>query len=203
MILETPNDKQDLTETEAERGMEERILFKARTLFVFGEITDKSALPVCRRLLTLSEESDAPITMFISSPGGHVESGDAVHDMIKFVNAPVTVIGTGWVGSAATHIFLGVPKDRRVCLPNTRFLIHQPAGGMGGKASDIEIQAKQLLLVRERIARVISEETGQPYDKVLRDIERDYWMNTEEATAYGLVSRVIAHKSDLEGHRGA
>jgi ATP-dependent Clp protease protease subunit len=179
------------------RGAEERLLFKSRKVLVFGEIDDKQASAVCRRLLALSEESDAPITVLMSSPGGHVESGDAIHDMIRFVRAPVTMVGTGWVGSAAAHIFLAAKKERRVCLPNTRFLIHQPAGGAGGPASDIAIQAEQIIKTRERIARVISEQTGQPMEKVARDIERDYWMDTEQALAYGLVSRVIEHDSEL------
>ena len=131
MQLDAPNKKKDIKGTEESGGLEEQISFKARTVLVFGEITDKLALVVCRRLLALAEDSDAPITLFVSSPGGHVESGDAVHDMIRFVNAPVTTVGTGWVGSAAAHIFLAPPKERRVCLPNTRFLIHQPAGGLG------------------------------------------------------------------------
>lgn len=189
--------KNDESPRNDNRGMEEQLLFKARKMLVFGEIDDKQASAVCRRLLALSEESEAPITMLISSPGGHVESGDAIHDMIRFVRAPVTVVGTGWVGSAAAHIFLAPPKERRVCLPNTRFLIHQPAGGAGGPASDIAIQAEQIIKTRERIARVISEQTGQSLEKVARDIERDYWMDTEQALAYGLVSRVIEHDSDL------
>ena len=109
--------------------LEDQLSFKSRYVLVFGEIDDKLALATCRRLLALSEDSDAPITMLISSPGGHVESGDAIHDMINFVRAPVTTVGTGWVASAGAHIFLAPPKERRVCLPNTRFMIHQPAGG--------------------------------------------------------------------------
>lgn len=176
---------------------DDRILFNARKLLIFGEINDKQASAVCRRLLALSTESDAPITIFVSSPGGHVESGDAIHDMIRFVRAPVTVVGTGWVGSAAAHIFLAAAKERRICLPNTRFLIHQPAGGAGGQASDIAIQAEQIIKMRERIARVIADQTGQPVERVSRDIERDYWMDTDQALEYGIVSRVIAHEADL------
>ncbi|APZ44367.1 ATP-dependent Clp protease proteolytic subunit [Acidihalobacter ferrooxydans] len=176
---------------------DDRILFNARKLLIFGEINDKQASAVCRRLLALSTESDAPITIFVSSPGGHVESGDAIHDMIRFVRAPVTVVGTGWVGSAAAHIFLAAAKERRICLPNTRFLIHQPAGGAGGQASDIAIQAEQIIQMRERIARVIADQTGQPVERVSRDIERDYWMDTDQALEYGIVSRVIAHEADL------
>jgi len=176
---------------------EEQLLFKSRIVTIFGEINDKMAHAVCRRLLALSEESDAPISLLISSPGGHVESGDAIHDMIRFVRAPVTAIGTGWVGSAAVHVFLAPPRERRVCLPNTRFLIHQPAGGAGGQATDIAIQAEQILRTRERIAKVISQQTGQPLDKVTRDIERDFWMNAEGAVEYGIISKVIERQSDL------
>jgi len=177
--------------------MEEQLSFKSRTVLVFGEINDKSAVAICRRLLALSEESDAPITMMISSPGGHVESGDAIHDMIGFVRAPITTVGTGWVGSAAAHIFLAPPKERRLCLPNTRFLIHQPAGGAGGQATDIAIQAEQILKVRARIAKVIAAQTGQPLEKVSKDIERDFWMDAEAAIEYGIVSRIVRTQSDV------
>lgn len=197
MKSDAPNKTKESNETEDSGGLEEKISFKARTVLIFGEITDKLALAACRRLLALAEDSEAPITVFVSSPGGHVESGDAVHDMIRFVGVPVTTVGTGWVGSAAAHIFLAPPKERRVCLPNTRFLIHQPAGGLGGQATDIAIQAAQILRVRERIARVIAVQTGQSYEKVANDIDRDFWMNAEEALAYGIVSRVIDHQSEL------
>ena len=177
--------------------LEEQLSFKSRFVLIFGEINDKLAQATCRRLLALSEDSDAPITVLISSPGGHVESGDAIHDMISFVRAPVTTVGTGWVASAGAHIFLAPPKDRRVCLPNTRFMIHQPAGGAGGQATDIAIQAKEIIKTRERIARVIAQQTGQPLDTVKTDIERDFWMNADEAIQYGIVSRVIKHQKDL------
>jgi ATP-dependent Clp protease protease subunit len=181
----------------APEKMEEQLLFKGRYVMIFGEIDDKMAHATCRRLLALSQESDAPITLLISSPGGHVESGDAIHDMIRFVRAPVTVVGTGWVASAGTHIYLAAPKERRLALPNTRFMIHQPAGGAGGQASDIAIQAKEIIRTRERIAAVIARETGQPLERVRVDIERDFWMGTDEAIAYGLVSRVIERQADL------
>lgn len=177
--------------------LEEQLAFKARYVLVFGEVTDGLALATCRRLLALSEQSDAPITMLISSPGGHVESGDAIHDMIRFVRAPVTTVGTGWVASAGAHIFLAPPKERRVCLPNTRFMIHQPAGGAGGQATDIAIQAKEILRTRERIARVIAEQTGRPYETVVADMERDFWMNAQEAVKYGIASRIIERQKDL------
>ncbi|MEP7294640.1 MAG: ATP-dependent Clp protease proteolytic subunit [Burkholderiales bacterium] len=177
--------------------LEEQLSFKSRFVLIFGEIDDALAQSTCRRLLALSEESDAPITVLISSPGGHVESGDAIHDMIRFVRAPVTTLGTGWVASAGAHVFLAPPKERRVCLPNTRFMIHQPAGGAGGQATDIAIQAKEIIKTRERIGRVIAKQTGRAYEAVLADMERDYWMNAQEAVAYGIVSRVIETQKDL------
>jgi len=177
--------------------LEEQLIFKSRYLMVFGEIDDKLAHAVCRRLLALSADSDAPITMLISSPGGHVESGDAIHDMIGFVRAPVVTVGAGWVASAAVHIFLAPPKERRLCLPNTRFMIHQPAGGAGGRAADIAIQAREIIKIRERIAPVIADRTGQPIDKVRIDIDRDYWMSAEESIEYGIVSRIVSHQKDL------
>jgi ATP-dependent Clp protease protease subunit len=177
--------------------LEEQLSFKSRFVLVFGDIDDKLAHATCRRLLALSEASDAPITMLISSPGGHVESGDAIHDMIRFLRAPVTTVGTGWVASAGVHIFLSPPKERRVCLPNTRFMIHQPAGGAGGQASDIAIQAKEILKTRERIARAVATQTGKTYESVLADMERDFWMSAEEAVGYGIVSRIIERQTDL------
>ncbi|OZI31165.1 ATP-dependent Clp protease proteolytic subunit [Bordetella genomosp. 10] len=172
--------------------------FRTRTVLVFGPITDALASETVRRLLTLDAESGAPINMIVSSPGGHLESGDAIHDVVRFIAAPVNMIGAGWVGSAATHLYLGAARERRVCLPQTRFLIHQPSGGAGGSASDIAIQAREIVKARERIARVIARESGQPLERVLADIERDHWMPAEEAVSYGLVSRIIDRRSELD-----
>lgn len=180
-----------------ENFLEER-LFSSRFVFLIGGITDVVARETAKRLIALSEESDKPINILISSPGGHVESGDVIHDVIKFIRAPVNMIGTGWVASAGTHIFLAVPKERRLCLENTRFLIHQPSGGAGGQATDIAIQAREIVKMRERIAAIIARETDHPLPKVLEDIERDYWMSAEEAIKYGLVSRIIKTYRDVE-----
>ena len=182
---------------DAPEKMEEQLLFKSRYVMIFGEIDDKMAQATCRRLLALAADSDAPITMLISSPGGHVESGDAIHDMIRFVKAPVTTVGTGWVASAGVTIFLSPPRERRLCLPNTRFMIHQPAGGAGGQASDIAIQAREILRTRERIAKVIATQTGKPLDTVRADMERDFWMSADEAIGYGIVSTVIERQDQL------
>ena len=175
----------------------ERLAFKSRFVMVFGEITHAVARATCTRLIALAEESDAPIRVLISSPGGHVESGDAIHDVIRFVRAPVTTVGTGWVASAGTHVFLAASKERRVCLPNTRFMIHQPGGGAGGPATDIAIQAKEILRTRERIAKVIAKQTGQSVQKVLADMERDFWLSADEAIEYGLVSKIIESSREL------
>jgi len=175
----------------------DRLVFKSRFVMLFGEINHAVARATCTRLIALAEDSDAPITVLISSPGGHVESGDSIHDIIRFVRAPVTTVGTGWVASAGTHVFLAAPRERRLCLPNTRFMIHQPGGGAGGPATDIAIQAKEILRTRERIAKVISKETGQSLQKVLTDMERDFWMTAEEAIAYGLVSKIIETSRQL------
>lgn len=183
---------------ERPEGLAEQLSFKSRFVLVFGEINHNVARTVCERLIALSHQSDAPIRVLISSPGGHVESGDAIHDMIRFINAPVTTIGTGWVASAGTHIFLAAEKQNRVCLPNTRFMIHQPGGGAGGPAADIAIQAKEILRTRERIARTIAKQTGRPYEKVLVDMERDFWMSANEAIDYGIVSRVVESYQQLQ-----
>jgi len=178
--------------------LEGKLLFDARFVLVFGGINDKTAAIICRQLLAMDHEKVAPIRMLISSPGGHVESGDAIHDMIRFIRSPVTTIGSGWVASAGTHIYLAAPKERRVCLPNTRFMIHQPGGGAGGPAADIAIQAKEIIKTRERIARTVSDATGRDYDKVLVDMERDFWMSPKEAIDYGIVDKVINTIGELD-----
>ncbi|HMP62621.1 MAG TPA: ATP-dependent Clp protease proteolytic subunit [Phenylobacterium sp.] len=172
-------------------GPVQNALFKSRTVLIFGEIDMRLAERVSAQLLALSAESDADIKVFVNSPGGHVESGDTVHDMIRYCGPKVKVIGTGWVASAGAHIFLGATKENRFCLPNTRFLLHQPMGGVRGQASDIEIEAEEIVKMRERVNRIIARETGQTYDKVVADTDRNFWMNAEKAVEYGLVSKII------------
>ncbi len=178
--------------------LESRLL-KQRKVLIFGAINDKVARDVTGRLLSLASEGSEPIDVFINSPGGHVESGDTIHDMIRFVGGDVTVrvVGTGWVASAGALIFLAGKKENRVCLPNTRFLLHQPMGGVRGPATDIDIEAREIIKMRERINRIIAAETGQSYEKVTVDTDRNYWMGADEAIAYGLVSRVVHETKDL------
>ncbi len=177
----------------------EKRLFDQRKVLIFGAINDKVARDVTGRLLALAGASDKPIDVYINSPGGHVESGDTIHDMIRFVDsmAPVRVIGTGWVASAGALIYVAGAKERRLCLPNTRFLLHQPMGGVRGPAVDIDIEAREIIKMRERLNRLMAAETGQTYEKVAKDSDRNYWMSAQEAIAYGMVSRIVSKLSDL------
>jgi ATP-dependent Clp protease protease subunit len=175
----------------------ERTLFEKRTLTRFGEINTDVARRTTEKLLALSYASDDPITIYIGSPGGHVESGDTIFDVIRFIKPEVRTVGTGWVGSIATHIYLAAPRDNRFCLPNTRFLIHQPAGGFGGTAADVEIHAREILKTRQRINQVIAEETGQTIERVTKDTERDYWMGPEESVEYGIVGKIVRSIDEL------
>ena len=172
-------------------------LFKSRSISIFGQINEKIARTVTEQLLALSAESDEPITMYISSPGGHVESGDVIYDMIKFIKPEVRIIGTGWVASAATNIYLAAKKENRYSLPNTRYLVHQPSGGSQGVATDIKIQAEQIVKTKARINKIIADETGRSIEQVEQDTDRDYWMSVEEAIEYGIVSKVVSSVSEL------
>ena len=173
-------------------------LFKSRSISIFGQITEKTARSVTEKLLALSAASDDPITLFISSPGGHVESGDVIYDMIKFIKPEVRVVGTGWVASAATNIYLAARKENRFSLPNTRYLVHQPSGGSQGDATDIKIQADQIVKTKARINKIIADETGRALEQVEKDTDRDYWMSVDEAIAYGIVSKRISSFEELD-----
>ena len=175
----------------------EKALFDARVVMLTGEVNDQAARRVTERLFALSAQNSDPITFVISSPGGHVESGDMIHDVIKFIDAPVRMLGTGWVASAGALIYAAAKRENRFCLPNTRFLLHEPRGGVGGAASDVDIQVKEIIKMRERLNRIFAAATGQSLDKIKADTDRDYWMQAEEAKAYGLVSRIITSASEL------
>jgi len=173
-------------------------LFKSRSISIFGQINERIARTVTEQLLALAAESDDPITIYISSPGGHVESGDVIYDMIKFIKPDVRVVGTGWVASAATNIYLAAKKENRYSLPNTRYLVHQPSGGSRGDATDIAIQAQEILKTKARINKIIAEETGRPLEQVEEDTDRDYWMSVEEAIEYGIVSKVVKSVNEIQ-----
>jgi ATP-dependent Clp protease protease subunit len=174
-----------------------RGLFAARTVLVFGEVNTELAAAVTAQLLALSAAGREPIRVMLHSPGGHVEAGDTIHDVIRFVEPAVRIIASGWVASAGALIYSAARVEDRFALPNTRFMLHQPLGGVGGPASDVEIEARQILILRERLNRIFAGATGQPYEKIVRDTDRNYWMTAEEARSYGLVGRIVERASEL------
>ena len=195
---EENDDKDDDKEKSPEPQMSDvsKALFKSRTVLIFGEVNMKMAERVTAQLLAYNE-SEGGIRVIVNSPGGHVESGDTIHDMIRFVGSKVKMIGTGWVASAGAHIFLGAKKENRFCLPFTRFLLHQPLGGVQGQASDITIEAEEIIKMRARLIKEIATETGQPYEKVVVDTERNFWMGAEEAVKYGLVNKIVSTANEV------
>jgi len=174
------------------------LLFRARTLIISGEVNQKLAANVIGQLLAMDSVNQDPITIYINSQGGHVESGDTIHDMIRFVRSPVRMVGTGWVASAGALIFVAVPRDRRFSLPATRFLLHQPAGGARGSAADVEIEAREILKMRERLNKVFADRTGQTVQRIEEDTRRNFWLSAEEAVKYGLVGSIIDNLGELK-----
>ena len=172
-------------------------MLKTRTIMLSGEINKDLAEKTIRQLILLEDMGDDPIRIFIDSPGGDADAGYAIFDMIRFVRPKVWTIGMGLVASAAAIIQLASPKEFRVGLPNSHYLIHQPLSGIRGVATDIEIHARELEKLRAKINRLISDETGLPFEQVEKDTDRDYWMNAEEAVRYGLISRIAARREDL------
>jgi ATP-dependent Clp protease protease subunit len=194
-IQEQPEERETVPRTD-ESAFLQRML-KSRNILLSGEINKQLAEKVIRQLILLEEDSSEAIRVFIDSPGGDADAGYAVFDMMRFVKPPVIMIGMGLVASAAAIILLAAPKERRFGLPNSHYLIHQPMSGTRGVATEIEIHAKELEKLRQRINHLISEETGQPIGKVEKDTDRDYWMNAEDALAYGLLSRVVKTRKEL------
>jgi ATP-dependent Clp protease, protease subunit len=196
----------DKPETEERKPAEapvnelESRLLKGRKVMMFGQITDKLARDVVARILALADESSKPIQVYVNSPGGHVESGDTIHDIIKFIRSsvPIYMIGTGWVASAGALIYLAGEKKLRFCLPNTRFLLHQPMGGVQGPAADIAIEAREIVKIRERLSQIIATETGQSVERVRKDTERNYWMSASEAVEYGLAHKIVRSIEELK-----
>ena len=173
-------------------------LFQARTIVISGGIDTDLSEKVTTQLITLTTASSYPITVYINSQGGHVEAGDMIHDMIRFVDAPVRMVGTGWVASAGALIYVAVPKERRFCLPNTRFLLHQPAGGAGGTAADIAIEAREIIKMRERLNKLFAAATGQPLARIEEDTNRNFWLEAKDAIEYGIAGRIIRSIKELD-----
>lgn len=194
-ILEDEEEK--AKKPEMQDPLTEKFL-KTRQIILSGEINKDLAEKIVRQLLVLEADNSDTIYMYIDSPGGDVDAGFAIFDTIRFISAPVVIIGMGLIASAATLIHLSVPAERRLGLPNSRYLIHQPLSGMKGVATDIEIHAKELEKTRKKLNQIISEQTGKPIEKVASDTERDYWLNAEEAIEYGLISKIITTRNDLK-----
>jgi len=173
-------------------------LLKARTIIISGEVTQRLAASVMGQLLAMAADSSDDITIYVNSQGGHVEAGDTIHDVIRFIKPRVRMVGTGWVASAGALIYVAVPREQRYCLPNTRFLLHQPAGGSGGTASDIEIEAKEILRMRDRLNRIFARETGQPLERIEEDTHRNFWLDASAAVRYGLVGRIVERATEIE-----
>ena len=172
-------------------------LLKTRSILLSGEINKDSADKLIKDLLVLESESNEPVKLYINSPGGDVDAGYAIYDMIRFVKCPVIIIGMGLVASAAALVLLAVPAERRVGLPNSSYLIHQPLSQMRGNATEIEIHALQLEKIKAKINKVISEATGKSLEQVAKDTDRDYWLNAEEALEYGLISKTVTSREEL------
>lgn len=175
-----------------------KALFDSRTILITGSINDKAARSVCAQLLAMAGKSDEPILMVISSPGGHVESGDMIHDMMKFIKPRVITLGSGWVASAGALIYVGAEKGDRYALPNTRFLLHQPSGGAGGMASDIEIQVREMQIMRQRLNQIFANATGQPLERIEKDTDRDFWLSAKDAIEYGLCDKIVTSVDEIK-----
>lgn len=172
-------------------------MLKTRTILLSGQINKELAERVVRQLLILETEGDEPIRVMIDSPGGDADAGYAIFDMIRFVKPDVYTVGMGLVASAGALVLLASPKERRIGLPNSHYLIHQPLSGMRGVATEIEIHAREIEKMRQRINKLISEETGKPLEQVEKDTDRDYWMGAQEAQDYGLISKIVVNRTEL------
>ncbi len=173
-------------------------LLEARTILLAGQVDTELAEKIMAQLLVMDSISNDPIKMIISSNGGHVDSGMAIYDMMRFIKSDIHAIGAGWVVSIAVPIFLGAKKEHRFSLPNTRFMIHQPLGGAGGPAADVRIAAQEIIKIRKKINEMIAEETGHTVEKITEDSDRDYWMSAQEALDYGLVTKVVKSMDEVK-----
>ena len=179
-------------------GFLDRKLVESRTLLITGPVDDKLAQYCSSRLLVMERmHPEKPITVLINSPGGSADSGFAIYDMLRFVTSPIRTVVNGLCASAAILVLLAAEKKNRFSLTESRFLIHQPSTAGHGTASDLEITAKEILKLRERYNKIISEQTGHPIEKVLADARRDFWLNAKDAIEYGLISKIVKKRSEL------
>lgn len=197
IYLDSDDEKEPKAQESTSEVMNTKFL-KTRQILLSGEVNKALAEKIIRQLLVMEADSDEPIRIYIDSPGGDVDAGYAIFDMIRFVKAPVYCIGMGLVASAGALILLAADKSRRIGLPNSHYLIHQPLSGIKGVATDIEIHAQELEKTKAKINDLIAQETGKPLDQVAKDTDRDYWLSATEAMEYGLISKVISKREELE-----
>lgn len=201
MILNHAEMEEEQGKEEKKQGQDMLIekMMETRTILLSGEINKELAERVVRQLILLEAQGDGPVKVFIDSPGGDADAGYAIYDMLRFIKPEVYTIGMGLVASAAAIILLAAPIEKRIALPNSHYLIHQPLSGIRGVATEIEIHAKELEKLRNKINKLISEETGRDLKKVEKETDRDFWMNADEAKKYGLISKIVKHRDELEG----
>ncbi len=172
-------------------------LLKERVIFLVGPVNDHTANVIVAQLLFLeSENPDKDISFYINSPGGSVSAGLAIFDTMKFIKPDVSTLCTGLAASMGAFLLAAGTKGKRFSLPNSRIMIHQPLGGASGQASDIEIQAREILYLRERLNAILSENTGQAIDQIGRDTDRDNFMSAEQAVEYGMIDKVLTHRAE-------
>ncbi len=192
------DENEDEEKDEEENGPLSERLLKSRTIILAEPVSKELAQKVTTQLLILdNEDEEAPIDLYINSPGGDVDAGYAIFDMIRFVSAPVRCISNGLTASAAVVVLLAAPSERRYSLPNSRFLMHQPSTGVKGSTADIKIEANEIIRIREKINKLIAEETGQNVEKVRKDTKRNYWIGAEDAQDYGLISTIVRNKKEV------
>lgn len=196
IYLDSDDEKEPKAQESTSEVMNTKFL-KTRQILLSGEVNKALAEKIVRQLLVMEADSDEPIRIYIDSPGGDVDAGYAIFDMIRFVKAPVYCIGMGLVASAGALILLAADKSRRIGLPNSHYLIHQPLSGIKGVATDIEIHAQELEKTKAKINDLIAQETGKPLEQVAKDTDRDYWLSATEAMEYGLISKVVSKREEL------
>ncbi|HLT37309.1 MAG TPA: ATP-dependent Clp protease proteolytic subunit [Enhygromyxa sp.] len=196
--LDDKGDKDDKDKSEGLRIQEK--MLEARTILVTDEVSDEMYRKVASSLILLEQldKPERPVTVFVNSPGGSADSGFAIYDLLRFSSCPVRSVANGVVASAAVLIYLGAPKGQRYCLPNARFLLHQPSTIIRGRSIEIDIAAKEIIKLRRRYNEIVAETTGRTVEEVDKDSDRDFWLSAAEAKDYGLVDHIVRNRAELE-----
>ncbi|MCY1429878.1 ATP-dependent Clp protease proteolytic subunit [compost metagenome] len=194
------DDEKDRDRTKLQAGFGATLMehvIKARKVFIIGTVGEKMARDVVQQLHILAAINDEPIQVFVNSPGGHVESGDMIFDAIRFISPKVIMVGSGSVASAGALIYVAADKENRYSLPNTRFLLHQPSGGMQGPASNLDIYRREIVRMKDRLDEIFAQATGKTAGQISADTQRDLWLSAKEAVEYGLVNKIIVSEKEI------